>query len=51
MTSQQVWLQTSEGPYGTKNKLMVVALPVSVTVASHAAAHPKARPFACGFYK
>ncbi len=50
LTGQQVWLQTSEGPYGTTNKLMVVAQLVSVTAASHAAAHPRARPVACGLY-
>jgi hypothetical protein len=48
--SQQLWLQTSEGPYGTYNKLMVVALPVSVTAASYANAHPAARPVVCSRY-
>lgn len=48
--SQQLWLQTSEGPYGTYNKLMVVALPVSTTAASHADAHPTARPLVCSKY-
>jgi hypothetical protein len=48
--SQQLWLQTSEGPYGTYNKLMVVAVPVSVTPASHADAHPTARPLVCSKY-
>jgi sortase (surface protein transpeptidase) len=50
LKSQQVWLQTSEGPYGTKNKLMVVAQRIAVTTASHAAAHPRARPVVCGLY-
>jgi hypothetical protein len=50
LKSQQVWLQTSEGPYGTKNKLMVVAQLVSVTTVSHEAAHPSARPIVCGLY-
>ncbi len=48
--SQQLWLQTSEGPYGTYNKLMVVALPVSTTAASPADAHPTARPLVCSKY-
>ena len=43
LKGQQVWLQTSEGPYGTYNKLMVVAQRISVTTASHADAHPIAR--------
>jgi sortase (surface protein transpeptidase) len=50
ITSQQVWLQTSEGPYGTLNKLMVVARRIAVTTVTHAAAHPRARPFVCGLY-
>ncbi len=48
--SQQLWLQTSEGPYGTYNKLMVVAVPVSVKTASYADAHPAPRPVVCGKY-
>ncbi len=43
LKGSQVWLQTSEGPYGTYNKLMVVAQRISVTAASHADAHPTAR--------
>ena len=50
LSSQQVWLQTSEGPYGTYNKLMVVAKRIAVATASDAAAHPKARPIVCGLY-
>ena len=50
LKSPQVWLQTSEGPYGTKNKLMVVAPLVSVTTVSHAAAHPRAKPIVCSLY-
>ena len=48
--SQQLWLQTSEGPYGTYNKLMVVALPVSVAAASYADAHPTPQPLVCNKY-
>jgi hypothetical protein len=50
MTSQQVWLQTSEGPYGTLNKLMVVARRIAVTTATHAAANSRARPAVCSLY-
>jgi hypothetical protein len=45
--SEQLWLQTSEGPKGTKEKLHVVATPVSVLPADPAEAHPKARPVTC----
>ena len=50
ISSQQVWLQTSEGPYGTYNKLMVVAQRIAVTTVSHAAANPKPRPIVCSLY-
>ena len=50
LKGQQVWLQTSEGPYGTYNKLMVVAQRISVTTASHADAHPIAQPIVCSKY-
>jgi sortase (surface protein transpeptidase) len=50
LKGQQVWLQTSEGPYGTYNKLMVVAQRISVTTASHADAHPMAQPIVCSKY-
>jgi hypothetical protein len=50
LTSQQLWLQTSEGPYGTYNKLMVVARPIAVSSVSYAEAHPVAHPFVCGLY-
>ncbi|MDR3544963.1 MAG: sortase [Candidatus Limnocylindrales bacterium] len=50
LMGQQVWLQTSEGPYGTYNKLMVVAQRVSVTTASDADAHPTAQPIVCSRY-
>jgi sortase (surface protein transpeptidase) len=50
LKGQQVWLQTSEGPYGTNNKLMVVAQRIAVATVSHAAAHPTARPIVCGLY-
>ncbi len=46
--SESLWLQTSEGPRGTIPKLQVGAKLVSSGSASHAAAHPKPRPVACG---
>jgi hypothetical protein len=45
--SEQLWLQTSEGPHGTIPKLQVRADPVSAARASYAAAHPRPRPIAC----
>jgi hypothetical protein len=46
-TDEQVMLQTSEGPRGTIPKTMVVARPISVGPADHAAANPTPRPVAC----
>ncbi|MBF8289724.1 MAG: Sortase [Chloroflexi bacterium] len=47
-TSEQVWLQTSEGPKGTRPKTQVVARFLSSGAADHDAAHPVARPTVCG---
>jgi hypothetical protein len=47
-TSDQLWLQTSIGPKGTKPKLQVVAMPVSVSAADPADAHPTPKPVVCG---
>lgn len=47
-TTDELWLQTSEGPKGTKGKTQVLAVPVSVTQADPAAAHPKAHIVHCG---
>jgi hypothetical protein len=47
-TSEQLWLQTSEGPRGTVEKLHVVATPVSILPADPGDAHPKAKPVDCG---
>jgi hypothetical protein len=44
---EQLWLQTSEGPNASYGKTQVVAEFVSKEPASHAAAHPKARPKDC----
>lgn len=47
-TTPQLWLQTSEGPKGTPQKLQVVAMPLSDGPADHAAAHPIPKPVVCG---
>jgi hypothetical protein len=47
-TTEQMWLQTSEGPKGTPGKTQLLAVPLTVGKASHADAHPKARPVNCG---
>lgn len=47
-TSDELWLQTSEGPRGTPGKTQVIAKPLSVGPADPAEAHPKPRPRACG---
>ena len=47
-TSEQLWLQTSEGPKGTPGKTQLVAVPLIFLPADHAAAHPKAHPVNCG---
>jgi len=46
-TAEQLWLQTSEGVKGTKEKLHVVATPFTVLSADHADANPKAKPVNC----
>lgn len=46
-TTEQLWLQTSEGPKGTPGKTQLLALPLIVLPADPVAAHPKARPVAC----
>jgi hypothetical protein len=45
---ESLWLQTSEGPKGTKPKLQVGASLVSSGPASRAASHPVPRPVNCG---
>ena len=48
VTARQLWLQTSEGPYSTSTKLVVVAVPAGgpVPVAS-SVAMPTPQPVAC----
>ena len=47
-TVGRLWLQTSEGPAGTRPKLLLVASQISVAAASYAASHPTPRPVRCG---
>ena len=48
LTARQLWLQTSEGPYATSTKLVVVAVPVGVPVlVARSVAIPTPRPLAC----
>jgi hypothetical protein len=47
-TTEQMWLQTSEGPKGTRPKTQVVARYLSTGPADHDAAHPVAEPVSCG---
>lgn len=46
-TTEQLWLQTSEGPKGTVEKLHLVAKPISVASADHGDAHPPTKPVKC----
>jgi hypothetical protein len=47
-TTEQLWLQTSEGPKGTIPKLQVLAEPLSQEAADPVDAHPEAKPLVCG---
>lgn len=48
ITAKVLWLQTSEGPYATSTKLVVVATQVGGPfTASYAASHPRPRPRSC----
>ena len=47
-TTEQLWLQTSEGPTGTIPKLQVVADFLSAERTTPKAAHPAAHPRLCG---
>ncbi len=46
-TSEQLWLQTSEGPKGTPGKTQVIARPASMSKAGAGDAHPAAHPRVC----
>ena len=47
-TSEELWLQTSEGPKGTPGKTQLLAVPLITLPADHKAAHPTAHPVTCG---
>ena len=47
ITAEQLWLQTSEGPNGTREKLIVIARRLGSVASDHAAAHPTPRPIVC----
>jgi hypothetical protein len=47
-TTEELWLQTSEGPKGTVGKTQLLAELLTVGPADHAAAHPVAHPVNCG---
>ena len=47
-TTEQLWLQTSEGPKGTVPKTQVIARFLSTGPAEHDAAHPLPSPRVCG---
>lgn len=46
-TTEQLWLQTSEGPNGTIPKLQLLAMPLSWGPADPADAHPTPHPVVC----
>lgn len=46
--TEQVWLQTSEGPHGTPGKTQLIGSFVSVSAASDADANPRPHPVVCG---
>jgi hypothetical protein len=46
-TTDQLWLQTSEGHLNSSTKLQVLAMPVGVVAATYADAHPKGRGSVC----
>ena len=45
--TDQLWLQTSEGPYASSTKLQVVAQPVGVLPASQSDSHPTSHGIVC----
>ena len=46
--SEELWLQTSEGPKGTLGKTQVIALPLSVDRSTPEESSPEAKPVTCG---
>ncbi|OGO59173.1 MAG: hypothetical protein A2V85_14135 [Chloroflexi bacterium RBG_16_72_14] len=47
VTSERLWLYTSEGPNFTYPKLVIVATRVKIVSATYSASHPKPRPVSC----
>jgi hypothetical protein len=47
VTTERLWLQTSEGPNWTYPKVIVEARRTSTGTATYAASHPTARPISC----
>jgi hypothetical protein len=47
-TTEELWLQTSEGPKGTPGKTQVIGRLLSTGPADHALAHPVPKPVVCG---
>ncbi|HEX2754304.1 MAG TPA: hypothetical protein VHM48_02515 [Candidatus Limnocylindrales bacterium] len=46
-TTEELWLQTSEGPKGTPGKTQLLAKPLITLPADHKAAHPTPHPVTC----
>jgi hypothetical protein len=47
VTSERLWIQTSEGPTASYPKLIVVAKRVSSVSATYSSSHPTPRPYRC----
>jgi hypothetical protein len=47
-TGEELWLQTSEGPKGTRGKTQLRAVPISVADADREDALRKPKPVKCG---
>jgi hypothetical protein len=47
-TSEELWLQTSQGPNRSYGYTQVVAKPIDARPTDHRASHPTARPVDCG---
>jgi hypothetical protein len=47
-TTEQLWLQTSQGPGRDFGYTQVIAKPIDARKTDHAASHPTARPVDCG---
>ena len=47
VTSERLWMYTSEGPNSTYPKLVVIAKRLSTASTTYSASHPRARPVAC----